>query len=108
MIDYCCEDMKNNCFVSSYGKSNNLKECADKCIIYVPCVNEYGVPIYDGENLTSPSFINIRYCPWCGKKLSNSLRKKWFAELEFLGFDAPFFEENIPEKYKSSEWWQAQ
>ena len=67
--------------------------------------NEYGIPIHDGENGKITSYIKIQYCPWCGKKLPDSLREKWFDELEKLGYDDPL-NDDIPEKFKSDKWYR--
>ena len=31
--------------------------------------------------------ITINFCPWCGTQLPESLRDRWFEELELLGKD---------------------
>jgi len=35
-----------------------------------------------------------------------SKRDRWFAELLELGFEEPLFDESIPEKYKTDQWWR--
>jgi len=62
--------------------------------------NEYGLIVHDGGS----SSITIEFCPWCGTQLPESLRDRWFDELEALGFDNPF-EQDIPKKYKTNEWY---
>lgn len=86
----CCEIMK-------YFLNNNEP---NKIIKYSDKFDEYGIIIHDGGN----SSIIINYCPWCGKKLPESKRDKWFDELEKLGFINPL-EEDIPEEFKSNLWW---
>lgn len=76
----------------------------DKIIEYFPQFDEYGIPLCDGGN----SHILIFSCPWCGKKLPESKRNEWFDELEKLGIDEPMFNDSIPEKYKTSEWYKKQ
>ena len=44
----------------------------------------------------------IKFCPWCGESLPESLRGKWFDELEALGIDP--MNDEIPERFKSSAW----
>lgn len=44
----------------------------------------------------------IYFCPWCGERLPQSQRDKWFDELEALGIDP--MNEPYPEKYKTAEW----
>lgn len=72
-----------------------------KTILYVPRFNEYGIPCEED----GVSMIMINYCPWCGRKLPNSLRDKWFDEVLSLGFENPLFDENIPIAYKTAAWW---
>lgn len=86
----CCEMMKY--FVSDF-KSNEI-------IQYCDIFDEYGIVIHDGGN----SSVLINYCPWCGKKLPDTKREKWFEELESLGFENPL-EDDIPEEYRSNLWW---
>lgn len=101
MVNVCCSDMSNHLYLISRNNGNNNSEKHDKVIYYSSRFNEYGIPLDDGI-----SYILIEYCPWCGQKLPNSLREKWFAELEKLGYETPLFDDNIPEKYMSSLWWK--
>lgn len=79
----------------------------DKIVYYSSKFNEYGLPIYDGENGRATSYILIRYCPWCGGKLPKSRRDEWFDCLEKNGFDTPFEDfDKIPSEFKTSEWWE--
>jgi len=66
---------------------------------YSDVFDEYGLRVFDG----GVSYIVIAYCPWCGKKLPDSHRNRWFDALETLGFDEPFSQE-IPAPYHSSTW----
>ncbi|MBC7494763.1 MAG: hypothetical protein H7221_07125 [Flavobacterium sp.] len=65
-----CEKLKHN----SSSDYDNL----DTSIVYVEKFNEYGLKICDGGS----SNILIEFCPWCGEKLPNSKREKWFDEIE--------------------------
>lgn len=78
--------------------------CLD-IVFYSSKFNEYGIPIHDGENGRITSYIQIQYCPWCGKKLPDSLREKWFDEPEKLGYDDPL-NDDIPEEFKSDKWYR--
>ena len=40
-------------------------DCPDKIIYSSKKENEFGIIIHDGGT----SFIEIKYCPWCGKKI---------------------------------------
>jgi len=57
---HCCEEMKY------------YLEHEDKVLIHYSKYNEYLIPVHDGGT----SGILIMYCPWCGKKLPQSLREK--------------------------------
>lgn len=88
----CCDKMKY--FIDEQGKNYH-----DKIIVYSDIFDEYGIAINDGGN----SYVTIDYCPWCGEKLPESKRKKWFDELEKLGIENPL-EDDIPLEFKSSIW----
>ena len=66
---------------------------------YYPVFNEYGI-IIPGDK----SIMTLKYCPWCGKKLPDSMRLRWFEELEKLGYDEPF-DQDIPEIYRDDRWY---
>lgn len=66
---------------------------------YIEKFREYYIDV-DGESMQI-----MKYCPWCGKQLPNSLREEWFNELEKLGYDEPF-DQNIPIEYTTSAWWK--
>ena len=73
-------------------------------IYYNEVFDEYGIPlIEDGV-----SYILIKCCPWCGKALPTSKRSAWFEQLEKIGFENPLFRDDIPQAYKSSEWYTQQ
>ncbi|MBN2016591.1 MAG: hypothetical protein JW794_00410, partial [Candidatus Cloacimonetes bacterium] len=74
-------------------------QCPDKLIYYSSIFDEYGFLIHDG----SGTYELIGFCPWCGSKLPESKRDKWFDELGELGYYDPLNQE-IPEKYKCSKW----
>jgi hypothetical protein len=85
-----------------------VTNCNDDCfndncslIYYGEKFDEFGIIIHDGGN----SFLEINYCPWCGKRLPQSKRNRWFDELEKLGYETPL-EMDIPNEYKSSKWYK--
>lgn len=84
---HCCKEMTTHI---------NEKEVA---ITYIPKFREYGIKILDGGS----SYQIINYCPWCGKKLPESLRDKWFEELEKMNLEPESPE--IPKEYLSEDWW---
>ena len=77
-----------------------LHHAEDHVILYNGKFDEYGISVCDGGS----SVITINYCPWCGKRLPDSKRELWFAELQELGFEDPL-NERIPHKYQSAEWY---
>jgi len=82
---------------------NSLEEhvCSNVSIRYIPKFREFGIVIDDGGSAMQV----ISFCPWCGAKLPNSLRDKWFdIVFDDLGFDAPD-SPGIPSEMHSDEWW---
>lgn len=45
------------------------------------------------------------YCPFCGGRLPQSKRDRWFDELEALGITDPWDGE-VPAAYRSDAWWK--
>jgi len=45
----------------------------------------------------------LAFCIWCGEKLPESRRDKWFDKLEEQGIDP--WENEIPIDFLSSAWW---
>ncbi len=64
--EFCCESMKYH-IEYKCDIHKDLFECPDKIINYSKKQNIYGIIIHDGGN----SFIEIEFCPWCGKKFEN-------------------------------------
>ena len=89
--NHCCQQM--NCIV-------NVVKHVNAVVSYSEVFDEYGICIHDGGS----SNITINFCPWCGKKLPESQRQRWFDELEKLGYFSPLFDDTIPSKFKSSKW----
>jgi hypothetical protein len=65
--------------------------------------NEYLLSLYAQEN-----YIDLSFCPWCGKKNPKSLIREWHGRLEELGYDFNSGEsiKKIPMLYQSDEWWK--
>ncbi len=77
-------------------------ECPDSLLHYSPRFDEYGLIIHDGGT----SLLVIRHCPWCGTKLPESKRDRWFDELEARGIQNPS-EENAPPEYLTDAWYRS-
>lgn len=94
---HCCEEMQR----ATRDKSTQ--------ILYVPNTREYGIRILGGDYKLDPdidkdyTFLIIDFCPWCSKKLPESLRDRLFYELEKLGVD-PAEPETVPEKFSDERW----
>jgi hypothetical protein len=89
MPHFCCNEM---------GFFMDQKEIG---LVYIDKYREYGFEYRDGGG----SFQLIRFCPWCGSKLPNSLRDEWFDRLKIIGIDDPLVSK-IPEIYQTSAWWR--
>jgi len=48
------------------------------------------------------SFADIQYCPWCGKKLPQSVRNRWFEALQTMGLDPG--DDRIPPEFEDERW----
>lgn len=63
--------------------------CADGLVVYNEIFDEYGLAIHDG----GASYVLITHCPWCGGRLPDSQRDRWFEAVESLqlaeGVDPP-------------------
>ena len=61
------------CLHIAYHSTFNCKihknkwDCPDNTLIFSKKTKKYGIPIRDGGK----SFIEIKYCPWCGEKIKN-------------------------------------
>jgi hypothetical protein len=96
--DIYCSAMKHE--LSRECEHHETKfECADMLIYYEAPLNEYGLIIHDG----GPSYILMKYCPWCGSKLPESKRDEYFDKLENLGFEDY---DDAPIQFQSQEWWK--
>ncbi len=99
----CCDAMgaamENDC-----DQHTDPFECPDVLVSYSPTFNEYGLIVRDG----GASSVVIGFCPWCGTKLPESLRDRWFDELEAKGYDGPLFSDDLPKSYTSAAWWRDQ
>lgn len=99
MSNFCCDDMKYH-LEHKCDIHENIFDCADNLFIYNHIMNEYGIIIHDGGS----SYIEIKYCPFCGKFLGNSKREEFFELIDKLNLDRD--DENFPEEFKSDEWWK--
>jgi hypothetical protein len=74
--------------------------CPDALISFNERFVEYGLIIHDGGT----SAMDISFCPWCGTRLPESQRDRWFNALEALGVDPG--SQEVPAEYQSGRWIQ--
>jgi hypothetical protein len=98
MVSHCCEEMRQQA-ERVCDQHLDRFECADCVIDYSPTFREYGLIIHDGGT----SSYRISFCPWCGVRLPESLRNRWFEEMERRGIDP--WEDEVPEEFQSAAWW---
>jgi hypothetical protein len=85
-IVFCCERMSGQIW--------------DAIIRYDPRFGNFSIVVReDADTVTTQ---DIDYCPWCAARLPDSLRDRWFDELETLGIDP--MNDLIPERYRSDAW----
>jgi hypothetical protein len=97
----CCERMEAE-LARSCQQCPSREECPDVLIKYIPKFNEYGLIVHDGGT----AMVRIDFCPWCGTKLPDSQRDRWFERLETLGVD-PSTDE-VPIEYQSEAWYSTE
>lgn len=73
-------------------------DCPDVLVLYIAKFQEYGLIIHDGGR----SLSTITFCPWCGARLPESQRDRWFDELERRGID-PWTDE-VPAEFEDDRW----
>ena len=97
-VVHCCEEMRQE-VERVCGQHPDQFECPDSLIHYGTVYREYGLIVHDGGT----SVISIRFCPWCGTRLPESLRDRWFEQMERLGIDPGT--DAVPAEFLSSAWW---
>lgn len=95
---FCCKSMEENALLQKPNDDCDFVN-SDKLIYYNEIFDEYGLIVHNGGQ----SYIMINFCPWCGKKLPQSVRDKYFLELEKLEDYSPF-EDELPDKFKTDAW----
>ena len=95
----CCDRLKR-ALDHECDQHSDPFDCPDQLVAYAPRFDEFSLIIHDGGH----SSVLIQYCPWCGSRLPESKRDRWFDELESQGIDAA--SDAIPERYQGDEWYQ--
>lgn len=77
-------------------------DCADALISFTAKFREYGLIIHDGGT----SSIIISYCPWCGARLPESQRDRWFDEMERRGINP--WTSDVPAEFEDDRWMRSE
>lgn len=94
---HCCETMTRQANWSC-DQHDDPFECPDALVLFSPRFQEYGLVIHDG----GAAFAGIDFCPWCGHRLPESRRDRWFDELEGRGIDP--WEDEVPPEFQDDRW----
>lgn len=72
-------------------------------INYDEVFRRYYIHLISGHSATQGLF----YCPWCGQKFPEELSEEYHNILwEIFGEDTDLDEIDVPEEFKSSQWWE--
>ncbi|WP_425485237.1 DUF6980 family protein [Hyphomicrobium methylovorum] len=93
---HCCASM-TMALQFSCDQHPDPFDCPDALLIYNDILDEYGIVIHDG----SASYLLIDACPWCGTRLPESARDKWFDAVDALNLADG---EEPPREYLTSAW----
>jgi len=91
----CCDAMRASLTFACDQHADPFA-CADALVAYNEIFDEFGLIVHDG----SAAYVLITHCPWCGTRLPESQRDRWFDETEALGVG----DDELPEKYLSGAW----
>lgn len=83
---HCCIQLREN--------------IANAVINYDLRFDEFGIVLRSDPDVQT--LQKIDFCPWCGARLPESWREKWFDQLEASGVDP--MNDAIPKSYQSDEW----
>ena len=97
MIQHCCQAMTNQ--VNWHcDQHDDPFDCPDALVHFSARFQEYGLIVHDG----GASSIGIDFCPWCGQRLPESQRDRWFDELESRGIKP--WEDELPDEFQDARW----
>lgn len=97
MTPHCCAQMADRVNWSC-GQHEDTFGCPDALVRFSVQFQEYALLIHDGGT----SGVGIAYCPWCGRRLPESQRDRWFDELERRGIDP--WEDEVPAEFEDDRW----
>lgn len=97
-VSHCCDAMRTE-LARHGGEGTSRPRSPDSLLEYVPKYDEYGIVVHDGGS----SMVQIQFCPWCGARLPDSKRDRWFDELEKLGINP--LSDPIPRDFQTNAWY---
>lgn len=93
MTDHFCAAMTSRANARC-DQHDDAYACPDALVDFSLAFQEYGLIIHDGGR----SSVTIEFCPWCGQRLPESQRDRWFDEPERRGIDP--FEDEVPAEFQ--------
>ncbi len=97
-MKHCCDRMRTE-VARNCREGLDRFRCPDSLVEYVPKYDEYGIIVHDG----GLSRVQILFCPWCGTRLPESKRDRWFDELEKRGVHP--LSDSIPPEFETDAWY---
>ncbi|MFF4485609.1 DUF6980 family protein [Streptomyces sp. NPDC001544] len=95
MTTHCCETMTYHVDLRC-DEHDDPFDCPDALVDFSARFQEYGLIVHDGGT----SSITIGFCPWCGRRLPESQRDRWFEEPERRGIDP--WEDELPAGFQDA------
>ncbi|MEV4562134.1 hypothetical protein AB0K12_00030 [Nonomuraea sp. NPDC049419] len=95
LAEHCCEPMARQ---TTRECDQHASDCPDILVEFDERFVEYGLRVHDGGS----SSVLISFCPWCGTRLPESQRDRWFDALEALGVDPG--DDEIPAEFQDGRW----
>jgi hypothetical protein len=97
VTQHCCEAMTRQVDWHCDTHADRY-DCSDALISFTAKFREYGLIIHDGGT----SSIIISYCPWCGARLPESQRDRWFDEMDRRGINP--WTSDVPAEFEDDRW----
>jgi hypothetical protein len=72
---HCCKRMEDELNYKC-PTCKNVSACPDNLVDYSAKRNAYGIIVH-GKESEVVSYVEIGYCPWCGKKLPSKGEGRW-------------------------------
>lgn len=110
---YMSDDPKHCCFSMDSALASEEIRSWGELIEYEPTTRSYHFLLYE-NNKYSGTRYQLKYCPWCGKKLPKDLEEEFEEVLakEYnitaKNWNAPEWddEKDLPKEFLTDEWWK--